>query len=312
MISVIIPVYNSEKYLSACLDSILNQTFSDFEIICVNDGSRDNSGVILERYIKKDDRVRVFTISNHGQAYARNLGILNSKGEYICFVDSDDIIERTYLEKLYASMEKDDSDLVVCDMYRVYKKKPNWLEKHFEYYFPLQTIKAIKVLDNPELILSMINAPYCKLIKKSFLDFYKIIFMEGKIYEDFYFTQSLLANNPKISFVSEPLYHYFVYDGSTMTSKNSKVGDMYDIMESLIQLYMNKNLFIEFFEELEYLCIHHIAIGTVYRSTRQNWLSLFSERKKAKGFLKKYNFSIQNKYCNKVPWFVKVYLKIMF
>lgn len=312
MISVIVPIYNCENYLSACLDSLLNQTFSDFEIICVNDGSIDNSGAILKRYIEKDNRLKVFTISNHGQAYARNLGISNSQGEFICFVDSDDVVERTYLEKLFLSMEKDDSDLAVCDMYRVYKKKPNWLEKYFEYYFPIEAMEYTNVLDNPELILSIINAPYCKLIKKSYLESNQIWFMEGKIYEDFYFTQSLLASNPRISFVSEPLYHYFIYEGSTMTSKNSKVSDMYDIMESLIQLYVDRNLFVKFFEELEYLCIHHIAIGTVYRSTRQNWLSLLSERNKANEFLKKYNFSIQNKYCEMSSWFVKVYLGIMF
>ena len=113
-VSVIVPVFNVESYLNESLDSILNQTLKDIEIICINDGSTDNSLDILETYSKKDKRIKIISKENEGQGVARNVGLDNAQGEYISFVDSDDFIKRDMLEKLYNKAENNDLDLVMC------------------------------------------------------------------------------------------------------------------------------------------------------------------------------------------------------
>lgn len=114
MISIIIPVYNREKHIKYCLDSILNNTFNDYEIIIVDDGSTDNTAKICNEYVKKDKRIKLYNIENHGVSYARNYGIELAKGEYIAFIDSDDYIDDNYLSSLYDYASKYDLDWVVC------------------------------------------------------------------------------------------------------------------------------------------------------------------------------------------------------
>ena len=110
-LSVIIPVYNVENYLRECLDSITSQTVKDIEIICIDDGSTDNSPKILKEYQKKDSRIKIITKENGGQASARNLGIKKAQGEYIAFIDSDDFIESEMLEKLYTKAKDNNLDI---------------------------------------------------------------------------------------------------------------------------------------------------------------------------------------------------------
>ena len=114
MISVIIPVYNVEKYLRECLDSVLRQTCSDFELLLIDDGSRDSSGKICDEYASKDSRISVIHKENGGVSAARNLGLQNAKGEWIAFVDADDVIADTYLEKLYNGIQEGDADVCLC------------------------------------------------------------------------------------------------------------------------------------------------------------------------------------------------------
>ena len=126
-VSVIVPVYNVEKYISKCLDSLVNQTLKDIEIIVVNDGSPDNSQKIIDEYVKKyPDKVKSYIKENGGQGSARNYGIELSTGEYIGFVDSDDFVELDMFEKMYNKAKQDNSDIVICGSYNVsedYSKK---------------------------------------------------------------------------------------------------------------------------------------------------------------------------------------------
>jgi len=112
-ISVIMPIYNSEKYLKEAIDSVLNQSFKDFELICINDGSTDNSPEILENYRKKDKRIKIINQKNQGLSAARNKGLKNSEGEFIFFIDSDDYIAKNTLKKLYQNARINDSDIVL-------------------------------------------------------------------------------------------------------------------------------------------------------------------------------------------------------
>lgn len=123
-VSVIIPVYNAEKYLEKCLDSVINQTLKEIEIICIDDCSTDNSYSILKEYIKKDNRIVVFkNKTNHGAGYTRNVGLNFSKGEYIGFVDSDDYIDEKYYEELYNTAKKYDPDMVSTPNMGITKNK---------------------------------------------------------------------------------------------------------------------------------------------------------------------------------------------
>ncbi len=125
-VSVIVPVYNVEKYLEECIESLINQTLTDIEIICINDGSTDNSLKILEELQKKDNRIKIINQKNSGVSSARNNGIENATGEYIGFVDSDDWIDSDYYEKLYNTAKKYNSDIAAGDMYRRNKKRFNY------------------------------------------------------------------------------------------------------------------------------------------------------------------------------------------
>ncbi len=114
LISIIVPVFNSEKYISRCINSILEQTYGNFELIIINDGSKDKSLKICEEYQKKDRRIKVFNQENKGQAFARNVGLDNAKGEYISFIDSDDYVHSRFLEYLYNALISSDSDISMC------------------------------------------------------------------------------------------------------------------------------------------------------------------------------------------------------
>ena len=122
VVSIIVPVYNTEKFLHRCIDSILTQTYTDFELLLIDDGSKDSSGTICDEYAAKDVRVRVFHKENGGVSSARNMGLDNARGEWITFVDSDDWIDDNYLEALYGACIVSGSDIVFCG-FRVVDKK---------------------------------------------------------------------------------------------------------------------------------------------------------------------------------------------
>ena len=129
-VSVIIPVYNVEQYLRECLDSVVNQTLKDIEIICVNDGSTDNSLVILEEYAAKDERIKIVNKENGGLSSARNCAIPLARGEYIGFVDSDDWIDLDFYEKLYNTAKKYKAEIACANLYRVSNTKSKYFVKH--------------------------------------------------------------------------------------------------------------------------------------------------------------------------------------
>lgn len=207
-ISVIVPVYNVEKYLHQCIDSILAQTFSDFELILVDDGSTDNSGTICDEYATRDSRIKVLHQQNSGQATARNVGIdwtfKNSNSEYICFIDSDDWVSLDYLEKLYDVAIDSGLDLVQC-MYQ-----------ETEYYTQENTIKQVeyKIISPKTQYLEYYNvSACCKLYRKGI--FNNIRFPEGKIYEDVSLLYKIIFFQKQIALIDEKLYYYYKRMNST-------------------------------------------------------------------------------------------------
>ena len=214
-ISIIIPVYNVEKYLRQCMDSIISQTFKDFECICVNDGSTDGSLDILQEYAKKDDRIKIINQKNSGSSVSRNKALKQSIGQYIAFVDSDDFIAVDYLEKLLTVAEKENSDIVFCrhKMYysldNRYENGPNrekLIKLFFEYSKSKGKNKQIKyILD----IVENSRSVCMKLYKTDFIKNNNISFFEN-IYAEGDFSFNILANlySQKINLLDEELYYY--------------------------------------------------------------------------------------------------------
>ena len=221
-VSVIVPVYNVEDYLKECLDSIINQTLRDIEIICIDDCGTDNSINILKEYAKKDDRIRIISHKeNKGLGPARNTGINEAKGEYISFIDSDDYISRDYLENLYNTIIKYDTDIVsTINIKRVVGKAISLYSININKYLSIfqkifkknhfEGISNANIKDEKE---NTKNYPFVvawnKLYKKSFLLDNDLFFMDikkGSEDEDFY--QRLLLNSPSISYNHKSIYYY--------------------------------------------------------------------------------------------------------
>ena len=175
LISIIIPVYNVEKYINKCLESVINQTYRNLEIILVDDGSEDKSGKICEEISIKDNRIRVIHKENGGLSDARNIGLDNSNGEYIAFIDSDDFIERDMIEFLYYNINKYDADISICSNYIFDEEECiDNSTKEIKVYNRLEILKEV-LLD--EKIRSY---AWNKMYKRDL--FYNIIFPKGRVF----------------------------------------------------------------------------------------------------------------------------------
>lgn len=215
-ISIIVPVYNIEHYISKCLDSIIAQAFSDFEVILVNDGSTDGSGKICDLYAEKDKRIRTIHKQNGGVSSSRNAGIKIAQGKYIAFVDGDDWIDKNLYKELYRLCLETGSDISIC---RFGREINGELIKSDEkkYILEMDNSEAIRQLFRGELYrFSLCN----KLFKKSCFD--KILFPEGRIHEDLSTTYRLFANSSKAVFTAYTGYIYVKRENSILTSKFSE------------------------------------------------------------------------------------------
>ena len=261
-ISVIVPVYKVYDYLEKCLNSIVNQTFKDYEIIVVNDGSPDNSQVIIDKFVKKYSFVHGYRKENGGLSSARNYGLKYAKGEYIAFVDSDDTIEPNMLEEMYKKAKEDNSDIVLCDYWSLEEKGNRYMRAY------------LKMSDDSkkEYLLAPPNA-WIRLIRKSILD--KEKFTEGLYYEDLDISPRLLKHANKISFVEKPLYDYFVREGSIMGQKtfNERLLDIFKVLEN-----NKRELEKDYPEELEYLYITHLLRTTSLRFVSFPNTSMYLEK----------------------------------
>lgn len=228
-ISIILPCYNVEKYLPKCLDSIVNQTYTNLEIICVIDGSLDNSLKICEEYAENDDRIIIINQENCGASASRNSALKIAKGELIMFVDSDDWIDLDTCEKAVESMRVNGSDVVIWSYIREFSdnSKPKNLFEIGSYGFPENETKKIyrrffglykQELSNPENADSIVTI-WGKLYKKSILD--GIEFVDSKILstaEDLLFNIVVFSRVNKVSYISEHMYHYRKDNSDSITS----------------------------------------------------------------------------------------------
>ena len=230
MISVIVPVYNVEEYLEECLESIKNQTYTNIEVILVNDGSTDGSREICERFCQKDSRFKLINQENQGQSVARNRGVKESVGKFIMFVDSDDVINKNLLEVLLPYM-KTEVDIVECRMTR--NKEEFYLNKPSKIVFEGNAKEAIL---NCIAIKEVKFCPVTKLYRREIVE--KVPFLEGYIYEDVFTGINYLKHMRKIVVVDYIGYYYRVRLNSTMTkSFTEKDLDIFQVGNQLIDSF---------------------------------------------------------------------------
>ena len=230
-VSVIVPVYNVEKYIAQCLDSILEQTLEDIEIICVDDCSKDGSVEIVKDYMKKDSRIVLLSHEvNKGLSCARNTGIAYASGEYVGFVDSDDYVDATMFEKMYVKAKKTDSDIVISNINLYFEDTGEERVFRDNLFYTFLSGRTFSATEYPLIIMNI--GAWDKLYRRQYLLENGLTFPEGKIYEDHIFTVKAYVTAKRMSVVNEPLYYYRKNSGISITDKEIK-NDKYkfDYME---------------------------------------------------------------------------------
>ncbi len=297
-VSVIVPVYNVEEYLERCLDSLVNQTLKDIEIIIVNDGSTDGSKEKIQKYINTYKNIVYLEKKNGGLSSARNYGIPYAKGEYIGFVDSDDYVELTMYEKMYNKAIEEKSDMVECDFIWEYpNKKREDIGKVYS--------------SKKEAIIEARVVAWNKIIKKDIIEKTKITFPEGLRYEDIEFFYKIVPYLDKISFVKETLVHYVQRESSIANTQNERTGEIFKIWENVLNYYIENNIFNEYRSELEYSYTRILLCSSLKRIIK------VKDRKVRKALIKltwqnlnkKFPQWKQNKYLNSTKSFKNLYLK---
>ena len=281
-ISIVVPIYNSEKYLCNCIDSILCQCFDDFELILVDDGSTDSSASICDNYEKLDNRVNVIHKTNGGVSKARNTGIDVASGKFICFIDSDDSVKSDYLEKLYLAYEND-IDLSIVGY--------NWIKNNCVTNFTVFNNEPETIIDKNNIMFLyekvMISAPWCKLYKLDIIKENKLIFPEDlSLGEDLIFNFSYLDFVNRIKIINTPLYNYNTDNENSLLQKyRADLLETNSRINSIVYMYICK-------WKLDHTQMQ-IFINSVFWSYENVLLNTFSVKNKAFYFDKlRYNRQI--------------------
>lgn len=265
MISIIIPIYNAERYLKKCLDSVLSQTYKDLEIVLVNDGSTDGSVMICREYEEKDARIVFISKENEGQGKARNIGLEKCRGEYVVFVDSDDWIHPEMLEKLCRSLEDWNSNIAICNYYRTK------LDSERETYLVEEKLGreggiclGDEITENKKALAGLSTYPWGKIYRKSlFLE--NNLFFPSHFYEDAALIPLLYAKADRLSFVCDGLYYYRNRSGSTV-NQVAALDDRIECMKTLVCNFRKQGLLDKYREALN--CFFEERIQVNLRTVR--------------------------------------------
>ena len=241
-ISIIVPIYNAEKYLSKCINSLINQTKKEIEIILINDGSTDRSEEIINNY--RDERIKYFKNENQGIGKTRNFGVEKATGKYLMFVDSDDYLKEDACEILFKKAEKEKLDLVICNYYKVDE------ETDKKEIIEIKEFKNTKLKDNKELLLNVNLAPWNKLYKRDLIKKNKIKFVENLKYEDAPFVVETMDKAKRIGQVTEALNYYVIHKNSETTIRDRKVFDIIKIVNIIRKYFSNRKAFTEIINKL--------------------------------------------------------------
>ncbi len=308
LVSVIVPIYNVEEYLPRCIDSIINQTYKELEIILVNDGSVDGCDDICKAYAKKDNRIKYYYNENHGCSYSRNFGIEKSTGEYLLIIDSDDYIDTQLVEIAMNEINSYDSDILVFDMQVI--DNINNRKNIISSCMPTDTDVSIQkypiiINDSPTICN--------KVIKRSIWTDYSISFPVGKRYEDLDATSKLIGVAKKIRYYNaKPLYYYMIRQGSFVQSKftEEKYTDIMDAVNSVENFYKKRSLYDFMSTEFEYYNILHTYFYPSKELIREKNFSDFLEKIR-KNIDKKYPKFYKNKYLKTLSTTDKLLFKLL-
>ena len=260
-VSIIVPIYNVEMYIEKCLETLVNQTLKDIEIILVNDGSKDGSAEIAKKYLEKyPEKIVYLEKENGGLSDSRNYGLPHAKGEYIAFLDSDDYVEENMYEEMYELAKKEDSDMVQCNFYWEYPDKNK------------KKIGELKQYSNKkEMLVKTRVEAWNKLIKREILvKNPEIRFPKGLRYEDVEFTYKLIPYVEKISILNKPFIHYIQRGNSISNTQNERTKEIFDVLDNVIKYYKEKNLYEEYKEQLEYVYVKTVLCRSLLRMVKIN------------------------------------------
>ncbi len=318
-LSIIVPCYKVEEYLPRCLDSLVNQTLEDIEVICINDGSPDNCINILKDYHKKyGDKIVIIDKKNEGVWRGRKDGIKIAKGEFIGFVDSDDYVALDYAESLYKSAIDNNSDIAVCGFDRIDLDTG----KLFSREMCKKDDKIIDIKNHPEDLLEMNGAPWNKIYRAELLKKQHDLKNVPKILDDMMFQLLLYINAKKVSFVNKSLVYYMVRSDSIMTAtvKQDKIESTYNAMLEIRNIYKSENK-----DMLEYIDVNaflHLGVSLMYRLSYDKEADFNKILKNNSEFLNtnfpmwkkskyiKLGYVLKNHGKNMKLWIVKVFYKL--
>ena len=233
-VSMIVPVYQVEKYIAQCIESVLNQTFKDFELILIDDGSKDQSGSICDLYAAKDDRILVIHTENRGAAAARNVGLDHASGRYITFLDGDDYLDEHMIARMYEEIEHSEYDMVVCDFLNLLPDE----EDNFIVHLQEETVNGRNVLEHlkNERNYGLWTIVWNKIYKREVLE--NLRFPDGKYFEDEFFSNQLYLNSNQIHVIPDVLCYHRVLASSTMnTQKIENYLDLLDALQERLDIY---------------------------------------------------------------------------
>ena len=273
-VSVVVPVYNVEIYLKKCLDSLIQQTLDDIEILVINDGTKDNSQKIIDSYVKDyPNKVKGYIKENGGLSSARNFGIDKAKGDYIAFVDSDDWVEPTMYEELYQKAIQHDFEIVMCDFNEIRNGNVHACTCKLN-----QDIVHHK--DIKQAMIDFYPSAWNKLFKKELLIATQTYFKEGVWFEDVEFIYRLLPYVDRIGIINKNFYNYLIRKGSITATADPRIYHYIDNWNGLVNFYKEKGLYNEYKDILEYCYVRYL-FATFIRTSMKVDKKTFSKAVKS-------------------------------
>lgn len=255
-VSVIVPVYNGEAFLRRSIESLVNQTLEEIEIILINDGSTDNTQQIIDELLKKyPDSIKTKTTKNQGAGLSRNVGLDMATGEYIGFFDADDFADKTMFEKLYNKAKETEADICVCSYYiSTERSLRSFQNGNMEYY-------GKSIYDSKDIFVYGVPYLWNKIFSRSMIEENSIRFHDFRIFEDLEFTYRLYFLANTIEKVDEPLYYYMRLNEQSLTAKfTDKFFDILKAMKSLIKFCKDRGIYEEFEDYLLFVCLNHMYL----------------------------------------------------
>ena len=285
-VSVIVPVFNTEKYIEKCLESLVHQTLGEIEIIIVNDGSLDQSQKIIDKFAEEHSNIKALYKTNGGLSDARNHGLAVATGEYIAFVDSDDYVELNMFEAMYTKAVEEELDIVVCDTVIEYDNYSYIL--HSNMHFSDDTVCSY-IYASPMACT--------RLVSRSVMECFS--FQKGILYEDLNLTPTYITKTSRVGFLERPLYHYVQRNDSIMNQQsfNKRFLDIFRVLENVKSIFEKSGIFLQYHDEIEYLYLIHLLRSATLR---------FIQYKDTKVYLKQIVQTMQEEFPN---WRKNKYLK---